>query len=86
MKLIAKIYPFLSLGVIEIGNLIDRVNGCITLFIFLLQGVIAVLTIMRLYKDVKFHKYKNLEKTEKETAKRYPFIFALFEYFKKKKQ
>lgn len=86
MRIILKLYPLFSLGIIEVGNLIDKVNGFITFFIFLLQGIIAFLTIAKLYKDVKFHKYKSLEKTEKQTAKKYPFLFALVEYFKKKKQ
>lgn len=85
-KLINNIYPFLSLGVIEFGTLINNASNLLTILVFILQGVIGLLTIVKLWKDIKSKRFKSVDETENEVKKKHPFILALFTYLQKLKK
>ncbi len=78
-----RFYGFFSIGIIELGNLFTNFSNLLTCIIIILQIIIAMLTIVKLWKDVRTKKYKNLERTEKDLKKKKPFIFALIELIKK---
>jgi hypothetical protein len=80
------LYPFVSLGAIEAGNLIHTLNEITALVIFIVQSLIGVLTIIKIYKDIKTHKYKSISDEAKKVKKKYPFISALIEFMKRKKE
>lgn len=82
-KILGNVYPFLSLGFIEVGSFISNASNLLTLLVFLLQAVIGLLTIIKLWKDIKNKKFKTLEKTEKDAERKNPFLFNLLKYFKK---
>lgn len=85
-RLINNIYPYLSLGVIQFGTWLENGSNLLNLFVFLLQGIIGFLTVVKLYKDIKSKKFKSIEKTEKEVIKKHPFLVTLFQYLTKFKK
>jgi len=79
-RIINFFYPFLSIGVIEFGSLITNMSNLLNAFIFLLQLSIGVLTIVKLWHEIKKKKFKSLENTEKTIEKKHPFISAILKY------
>lgn len=78
-----KIYPFLSIGFIEVGQMIQNTNNLISLFIFALQVLIGALTILKLYKEIKINKTeKTPEQIEEELEKKNKFLTALLRVLK----
>ena len=77
-KIINNIYPYISLGIIQLGTLVENSTNVLNLFIFLLQGLIGLLTVLKLWKDIKSKKFKSIDIVQKETEKKYVFITQLF--------
>lgn len=46
-------YGFFSLGIIELGNFFTNCSNLLSIGVIILQMAIAVLTIIKLYKDLK---------------------------------
>ena len=63
-------------------QIVELSNTVFSIFTVVLQLVIFGFTISKLWYDVKYHKFKTLEKTQKETEKQHPFIFNLLKLFK----
>jgi large-conductance mechanosensitive channel len=80
-----KFYGFLSIGIIELGNLFTNFSNLLTCIIIVFQIAIAILTVIKLWKDIKLHKFKTLNQTEKEIKKKYQFLNNLTEILKKLK-
>jgi len=76
-------YGFISLGFIEIGSFISKATDLMNFGIFMLQALVGILTIVKLYKDVKAHKFVSTEKTQKSVEKKHPFLFGILKIFKK---
>jgi hypothetical protein len=77
-KMINKIYPFLSIGVIEVGQIIEHTNTIISIFIFLIQLLIGILTILKLYKEIKINKSNITDlQIENEVKKKNRFLIGL---------
>lgn len=76
-------YGFISLAFIEVGQFISTCSNLLNFSIFLLQALIGLLTIIKLYKDVKGKRFVSTEKTQQSVEKKHPFIFGLFKIFKK---
>jgi hypothetical protein len=74
------IYPFVSIAAIQAGDYLHTANEVINILIFGLQILIAVLTIIKIIKDIKHHKYKSVDDEIKKEEKRHPIIAAIFKY------
>ena len=74
----------LSIFSINIFSLIEHFNLILNIFIFLIQLTIGILTILKVFQDVKTKHFKNLEISEDETKKQHPILFYLFNFFKRK--
>lgn len=81
-RLINKIYPFITLSILEVQNLIHIFSELLNFTIILFQIVIAVLTVYKLYKDLKYHKYKSIEKTQNDVEKKNPIYFYILNFLK----
>jgi hypothetical protein len=82
-KIMNRIYPFLSISVIEIGTLFQNANNIVSVLIFLIQVLIGVLTIVKLYKEIKIRKSIKTEiDIENEIKKENRFLVYLLEFFK----
>ena len=83
MRILNYTYPYISLAFIEWGNIINQTSNFLTFGIFCLQGLIGLLTIVKLWKDIKGNHFISTEKTKKSVEKKYPFLTNLFKYLKK---
>jgi len=83
-QLYIKFYPFISIIAIEIGKVIENFNTIISVIILILQIVIGVLTILKIYVEIKHHVFKSIKETEKNVNSRYPFLTALYKFLKRK--
>jgi hypothetical protein len=81
-----KIYPLLSIGFIQIGTFLETSANLISLVVFLIQIVIAGLTIIKLYTDIKANKKMTVTQAENKVKKEYPFLFGIFQIFKNLKK
>jgi hypothetical protein len=82
-NIVNKIYPFFSMGVIQAGTLLENSSNLITLFVFLIQVLIGVLTVIKLYKEIKINKTKKTdEQIESEIKKKNRFLFSLLSVLK----
>lgn len=52
-------YPIFSIGIIEAGKCIEKMDGWFILIAFALQIVIGTLTICKLYRELFSNKNKN---------------------------
>lgn len=78
----SRLYPLISLVFIEIGNFIRDANE---ICVFIIQITIGILTIIKVWKDIKKKTYKDVETSQKDVEKKRPFLFALFKIFKQNK-
>lgn len=62
---------------------VEMTNNTFSVFTVILQLIIFGFTAYKLWYDIKYHKFKSLEKTEKETEKKHKFIFNIFKLIKK---
>lgn len=53
-----RVYPFISIGAIQLGKFIDRSENFFIILVILLQVIIGLLTICKLYGDIKNNKKK----------------------------
>ena len=84
MKLIKNYFlPFFSLCSINIFSLIEHFNLILNIVVFLIQLLIGILTILKVFQDIKSKHFKNLEISEHETKKQHPILFYFFNLFKK---
>lgn len=82
-NIVNKIYPFFSMGVIQVGTLLENSSNLITLFVFLIQVLIGVLTVIKLYKEIKINKTKKTDnQIESEIKKKNRFLFSLLSVLK----
>lgn len=87
LKMYNKVYPLLSIGIIQIGQFIEQLTNSITLFIFLIQLLIGVLTIMKLWKEIKINNSpKTNTKLINEEKKKYKFLTGVLTVLKKLKK
>jgi hypothetical protein len=82
-NMINKTYPFLSIIAIQLGQVIEHSQNVVNIFIFLLQLLIAILTITKLWHEIKIHKEnKSEQQIEEEVKKEKPFLFGLLTLLK----
>lgn len=82
-KLMNKIYPLLSIGVIELGTFFQNANNIISLLIFSIQLLIGILTILKLYKEIKINRTtKTTEEIEKELTTKNKLLVAILSVLK----
>jgi len=73
----------MSIIVIQIGQIIEHSQNVVNIFIFLLQLLIAILTITKLWHEIKIHKKNKTEQQiEDEVKKEKPFLFGLLTLLK----
>lgn len=48
-----KFYPFYSIAAIQVTETVDFLQGLSTTIPLIIQGVIGILTVVKLYKDIK---------------------------------
>jgi hypothetical protein len=71
------------MGVIQVGTLLENSSNLITLFVFLIQVLIGVLTVIKLYKEIKINKTKKTDnQIESEIKKKNRFLFSLLSVLK----
>ena len=75
------IYPFLSIGILEFGNIINHANQILTFIVFLIQILIAFFTVQKLYYDIKSKKSKTIEQTESVIKRKHPILVYLLSFF-----
>lgn len=73
---------FGSISAMEIANL--TANG-FNLASILFQVIIFLLTVRKLYLDIKLHKFKSLDDTIQKQEKKHPFITAVYNLLKRNK-
>jgi len=83
-QIVNKVYPFFSLGFIEVGEILRTSQTILDAFVLLLQILIGVLTILKIYSDIKKNVFKSVEKSEKDTEKKHLFLSSLIKYLTKK--
>ena len=82
-KMLNKMYPFLSIGAIEIGTLLENSDHLVSLFVFFIQLLIGFLTIIKLYKEIKIKKStKTDEQINAELKKKNRFLFSFLSVLK----
>lgn len=85
-NMIRYIYPIIGISTIEgLEKIITHAGVLLAAIIFLVQFIIGFLTVYRLWYDIKYHKYKSIEKSTISVKKKHPFLFALTEFLKTKK-
>lgn len=79
-----KIYPFASIIFLEIGKLIEAMNSFVLFVVFVLQLTIGVLTILKIWKELKCcNRTLTAEEAEKEVKKKHPILTGIIQIFKK---
>jgi len=75
----------LSISSISAMQIVEMSTNTFTIFTVILQLIIFLITVRKLYLDIKHNKYKSLESEENKVKKEYPFLTALKELFNKTK-
>jgi hypothetical protein len=89
-KLIYHSYPFLSFVFLEAGDILrngaDIARGAFDVLIILIQIIVGILTIIKIWKDIQHKKFRSIGQSEKQEKKKHPFLTALLEYLNKSKK
>ena len=76
---------FISILGLTAMQYVELSNQAFSVFTILLQLVIFGFTVAKLWYDVKYHKFKSIDKTKLQAEKEHPFLFNLLKLFKNDK-
>lgn len=66
--------------VLQFDHFLKLAGDFENILIFIFQAIVVVLTVIKIYQDVKTKHYENLNKSVEETKQKYPLLYAIFNY------
>jgi hypothetical protein len=88
-KVLYHIYPFITSAIIEYADVLKNIVGyaqtALDIFIVLIQILIGLLTIVKIWKDIRHKRFQSIGKEKQKIAKKHLFLTALLKYLKSNK-